>query len=95
MTKKIFSLVMLFVFMQIFLAQKKKRDVNTEVTVKIVKEDGNELTGKMSGIYFPDKDSYAGMVAQSYTKYSICSDNVQFKFRMIKLGSRNQFLLMI
>lgn len=86
MTKKIFSFVMLFVFMQIFLAQKKKRDVNTEVTVKIVKEDGNELTGKMSGIYFPDKDSYAGMVAQSYTKYSIYSDNVQFKFKDDKTG---------
>ncbi|TXF79300.1 hypothetical protein [Chryseobacterium sp.] len=83
MNNKKCLLLFLICFSQFFFSQKKKkkRDVNTEVAVKILREDGSESSGKMSGVYFPDTNSFAGMIAQSSSKYSIYSNDVKFEFK--------------
>lgn len=86
MVKRLFTFSLVFVVVQLFIAQKMKRDENSLISVQIIKEDGTQADGKMSGIYFPNKDSYAGMVAQSSAKYSIYSTDVQFKFTDDKTG---------
>lgn len=80
MNNKKYLFLFLIFFSQFFLSQKKKRDANTEVAVQITRENGSEENGKMSGIYFPVTNSFAGMIAQSNSKYSLYSDDVKFEF---------------
>ena len=80
MLKRIAFLFIFLSFSTFQFAQKIKKQKSEDIPVEILMEDGRVLTGKMSELYFPDSDSFAGMVAQSNTKYSMYSDDVKFEF---------------